>query len=58
MQALILAQHVDQRALHLLHRHCDRTMPEALTQFTHPGLHRFRLVLQFSAFTLPSSKCG
>jgi hypothetical protein len=52
MQALILTQHVYQRALHLLHRHCDRTVPEAATQFTHPGLHHFGLVLQFSAFPL------
>src|ERR1700694_533692 len=53
MQALILTQHVYQRALHLLHGHRDRTVPESLTQFTNPGLHYFGLVLQLSAFPRP-----
>ena len=30
----------------------DRTVPEASTQFTYPGLHHFRLVLQVSMFRL------
>ena len=52
MQALILAQHIYQRALHLLYRHRDRTIPESSTQFPHPGLDGFRPVLQFSSFSL------
>src|SRR5579864_892623 len=53
MQALILTQHVYQCALHLLHRHRDRTIPESPTSFSHPGLDCFRPVLQLSAFMLP-----
>lgn len=48
-----LAQHEYQRALHLLHCHRDRTTPKSSTQFSHPSLHRFWFVLQFSGFTLP-----
>src|SRR5215471_8283440 len=52
VQTLVLAQHAYQRPLHLLHRHRDWPPAEAAAECTHPGLHRFRLVLHFTKFAL------
>src|SRR5271157_407497 len=41
MQTRILAQHVDQRALHLLHCLCDRTMPEVVEAWVSELCQRF-----------------
>src|SRR5271165_3531757 len=57
MQGLILAEHEHQRSLHLLHRYGDRAIAESLTELSHPGLYRFRGVLQLSAFALRGAGC-
>jgi len=51
------AKHEHQRSPHLLHRYGDGAIAESLTELSHPGLYRFRLVLQLSAFALRGAVC-